>query len=240
MPRHERKDLWRETFGAGGKVYYTRPMIISLGRSYIFVHIPKTGGTSLALALEQRAMKDDIMLGDTPKAKRRRRRLKGIKTHGRLWKHSTLSDVDGLLEPDVLESLFAFTLVRNPWDWVVSYYHWLQLQDFKHPAVGLAQSLSFAEFATSPSICASFRANPAPSYMRRVDGHEQCSTYIRIEHYDEDVVPLLDHLGFGLAISRANSSERQSDYRAYYTTKAVDSVADYCGEDISKFNYHYE
>ena len=43
-------------------------MIISLGRKYIFVHAPKTGGTSMALALEGRAMKDDIMLGDTPKS----------------------------------------------------------------------------------------------------------------------------------------------------------------------------
>ena len=47
-------------------------MILSLGRKYVFVHIPKTGGTSLALALEGRAMKDDIMLGDTPKARKRR------------------------------------------------------------------------------------------------------------------------------------------------------------------------
>ena len=50
-------------------------MILSTGRRYVFIHIPKTGGTSLAL--EARAMKDDIMLGDTPKAKKRPNRLKG-------------------------------------------------------------------------------------------------------------------------------------------------------------------
>ncbi|MFI2767378.1 Type II secretory pathway, pullulanase PulA, partial [Sulfitobacter sp. M22386] len=64
-------------------------MIISRGRRYVFVHIPKTGGTSLALALEARAMKDDVMLGDTPKARKRRRRVQGVETAGRLWKHST-------------------------------------------------------------------------------------------------------------------------------------------------------
>ena len=43
-------------------------MIISRGRNYIFAHIPKTGGTALAMALETRAMHDDILIGDTPKA----------------------------------------------------------------------------------------------------------------------------------------------------------------------------
>ncbi|MEP2844626.1 MAG: Type II secretory pathway, pullulanase PulA, partial [Alphaproteobacteria bacterium] len=57
-------------------------MIISRGRRYVFVHIPKTGGTSLALALEGRAMKDDLMLGDTPKALKRRRRLQGVQAAG--------------------------------------------------------------------------------------------------------------------------------------------------------------
>ena len=68
-------------------------MILSRGRRFIFVHIPKTGGTALALALEGRAMKDDILIGDTPKARARSRRWRGVKAHGRLWKHSTLADI---------------------------------------------------------------------------------------------------------------------------------------------------
>ena len=75
-------------------------MIISRGRNYIFVHIPKTGGTAMAAALERRAMADDILVGDTPKARRRRGRLKGLATAGRLWKHSTLADIDGLVTRD--------------------------------------------------------------------------------------------------------------------------------------------
>ena len=46
-------------------------MIISPGRRYIFVHIPKTGGTSMAAALEARVHRDDILIGDTPKARLR-------------------------------------------------------------------------------------------------------------------------------------------------------------------------
>ena len=68
-------------------------MIISKSRGYVFVHIPKTGGTALTLALEERAARYDIIIGDTPKAKRRKKRLEDLELAGRLWKHSTLADM---------------------------------------------------------------------------------------------------------------------------------------------------
>ena len=107
-------------------------MILSRGRGYLFVHIPKTGGTALTLALEARAKADDIIIGDTPKARARRGRLAGLTPRGRLWKHSTLADIDGVVRGEELERLFLVTLVRNPWDRVVSYYHWLRKQSFDH------------------------------------------------------------------------------------------------------------
>lgn len=215
-------------------------MIISTGRSYVFVHIPKTGGTSLALALEGRAMRDDIMLGDTPKALKRRHRVKDAQTRGRLWKHSTLSDIDGLLPPGQLQTLFAFTLVRNPWDRAVSYYHWLRDQGFDHPAVTLAQNHEFEGFVTHPQTMASFRNNPASSYMRRADGQEQCNAYIRIEHFASDAKPLFDHLGFELTLTRENASHRRADYRSYYSDASAQAIAESCAKDIARFGYAFD
>ncbi len=185
-------------------------MIISRGRNYIFVHIPKTGGTSLALALEARAMKDDLMLGDTPKAVKRRKRLSGAASAGRLWKHATLADIEGVVTRQEIARMFAFALVRNPWDRMVSYYHWLRQQSFAHPAVSLARSSEFADFVIAPATRSSFRAGPAASYMRRSDGREQCHAYIRLEHFEEDSAPLAAHLGFDLALPHANRSERRA------------------------------
>ena len=214
-------------------------MILSRGRSFVFIHIPKTGGTALALALEARAMADDEMLGDTPKARKRRRRLQGIKTQGRLWKHSTLADIEGLATRAELRQMFAFTLVRNPWDRAVSLYHWLQGQSFDHPMVPLARSRAFSEFITDPLVLQSFAANPAPSYMRQSDGFEHCSCYIRLEHFAQDAIPLFDHLGFGLDLPQINASSREQDWRIYYDSRAVDAVRTCCAIEIERFEYSF-
>lgn len=215
-------------------------MILSRGRGYVFVHIPKTGGTSLALALEGRAMKDDVMLGDTPKARKRRRRVQGVASRGRLWKHSTLADIDGLISVEALSDLFAFTLVRNPWDRVVSYYHWLRAQRFNHPMVQLAKAKGFEAFVLDAMVQASLRAHPAGRYMTRADGVEQCAVFIRLEHLDTDAAALWDHLGFRLAMPVENVSTRGRDYRAYYSDASRDAVARACAADVARFDYAFD
>ena len=212
-------------------------MIISPGRGYIFVHIPKTGGTSMALALEDRAMMDDILIGDTPKAKRRKGRLTSAKTAGRLWKHSTLADIEGDLVPGALEDYFVFTMVRNPWDRLVSYYHWLQEQSFDHPAVHLAKSTEFGAFLDHPETEAAFRAQTYASYVT-TRGAEHCASFLRLEYLDEDIETLEAHLGFSLRpLSHENRSKRPSDYRSCYSQRAAERVADLCAQDIARFGY---
>ncbi|MYM57431.1 sulfotransferase family 2 domain-containing protein [Thalassovita mangrovi] len=215
-------------------------MFISHGRQYIFIHIPKTGGTSMALALEERAKKDDILIGDTPKAAKRRRRFREADTRGRLWKHSTLADIEGLVGADEVERYFTFTMVRNPWDRVVSYYHWLRDQSFDHPAVTLARGEDFSGFLSHPQTWRSLQESPARSYMTDARGNEVCDLYIRLERAEEDAAPLVDHLGFELDLPRVNASARQVDYRRYYSDTDAAFLADICAEDIARFGYSFD
>lgn len=216
-------------------------MILSRGRKYIFVHIPKTGGTALSLALEARAMKEDVLIGDTPKARARKGRLHGIKSNGRLWKHSTLSDIAGLASDAEIETFFTLALVRNPWDRAVSYYHWLRAQSFAHPAVGLSKAHDFTGFLNHPQTVTSLRLWPYSAYMRDRNGVERASLYARLEHLRDDLVPFETHLGFRLGpLARVNESDRARDWRPYFSDRDAALVADIAADDIARFGYGFD
>ncbi|MGR3290241.1 MAG: sulfotransferase family 2 domain-containing protein [Paracoccaceae bacterium] len=215
-------------------------MIISRGRRYIFVHIPKTGGTSLSLALEARAMKDDILIGDTPKALRRRARVKQLQGSGRLWKHSGIADIHGVVSDADLADFFIVTLVRNPWDRMVSYYYWLKLQKFDHPAVSLARTLGFGDFLRAEHVQKSISSAPYSSYVTDNSGNLCCNLFARIEHLHDDLAPFEKHIGFSLGtIERVNTSPRETDFRQYFSDDDAEIVAKICAEDIERFGYRF-
>ena len=207
-------------------------MIISPQRRFAFVHIPKTGGTSFLQAYEARAAASDILVGDTPKARQRRKRQAQLTVPGRLWKHSMLTDVGELVPADY----FVVTLVRHPWDRMVSYYHWLRAQDFDHPIVKTAQSVSFAAFIRDKTVAASIRTHPAARYVTRGVGSLQCNVFARLE-FPNDLQPVWEYLGFKLTIPHLNKSDRNADWRRYYNEDDIRVVAALAAEDITRFGY---
>lgn len=209
-------------------------MIISPGRGYIFIHIPKTGGTSMALALEDRAMKDDILIGDTPKAVKRRNRVRTLRAPGRLWKHSRLADIDGMA--GLPDPAFVFTLVRNPWERMVSLYHWARAQSFDHPMIHAAKSHAFSDFLALPQMQASLRQDNAAEYVKDRGGRERCDVFVRLEHFSTDIAPVEASLGFAIEIPHANASSHP-DAATLFDRRTSDIVAGIFADDIARFGY---
>jgi Sulfotransferase family len=74
--------------------------VISNIHEFIFIHINKTGGTSIEKAFQPDADQVDVRHKHAPVA---------------FYK---------LTFPDQFRTYFKFAFVRNPWDWLVSRYHW--------------------------------------------------------------------------------------------------------------------
>ncbi len=214
------------------------PMIISRLRNYIFVHIPKTGGTSMALALEARAGRDDILIGDTPKARVRKHRLEGLKCAGRLWKHSRIADIAGLAAAEPLDDFFVFTIVRDPWDRVFSLFHWLRDQTFSHMSVERAKALSFRDFVADADIAAMLVHDRVRAYTSDAAGVDRVSVVLKIEQIEDDLALIEAHLGFRIGpLGHVNRSDRAEDTRAAYDGESAARVAEYFAEDIARFGY---
>jgi hypothetical protein len=98
-------------------------MIISESQKYIFIHIPKTGGTSISISLEEDLKYNDIVLGGTKYGEKLQRIYK--KKFG-LHKHSTAYKVKEVVGDVTWDNYFKFSTVRHPITRIISIYSYLE------------------------------------------------------------------------------------------------------------------
>ena len=103
-------------------------MIISHKYRFVFVHIPKTGGTSIVRTLAQDVGKHDVIFHDDFKEQNHNRQHFPINAGlNNLYSHSLFRTFEKKSINKLDYTLFA--VVRNPWDRLVSMYHNLKETD---------------------------------------------------------------------------------------------------------------
>lgn len=120
-------------------------MIWSRTRGFCFIHIAKTGGTSVTAAYEPHMRFDDVILGGTVMGERLqdqyRRRFA-------LHKHSGARAIIDAAGADAFARVFSFAVLRDPVDRMVSLYRWLRgAPGGDHPLREAAVSQTFDAFA---------------------------------------------------------------------------------------------
>ncbi len=125
-------------------------MLLSRTHGFLFIHVPKTGGTALAMALARYCgIKARIAYeGGNIKGVRRLivaatggevvRRLTGFNAH------TSYAEARKILGARDIENLFSFAVVRNPYERALSMYAHIRRVPH-HPAHRLARSVGFAE-----------------------------------------------------------------------------------------------
>lgn len=96
-------------------------MIISHTHRAIFVHIPKTAGTSITTLIEPALRWNDLVLGSTPFGERVE---PAYRERFGLSKHMRARDIRRIVGEEIWAASFTFAIVRHPYARLVSFYNW--------------------------------------------------------------------------------------------------------------------
>jgi hypothetical protein len=213
-------------------------VVVSHDLRCIFVHIPRTGGTSVESAL---GLLGDVTVEDTnsmfgfitsPGLKRRLGSTAFLQ-------HLTGDQLRSLL-PDQFQSYYRFAFVRNPWDRMISTYCHLDAHmvwQAKEAGRQLPGS-SFEEFLELSEGFAHAHLASQQSFL--FDEKDACLVEFvgRFERLEQDFASICRKLGIRPALPRLNTSARM-DYRGYYNDATRRIVEHRYGEDIERFGYRF-
>lgn len=96
--------------------------IINNSKKFVFVHVPKAAGTSVTNALSKYTTYKDLEIGGTHFGERIQ---PAYKDRFSLGKHTPASEIRNVIGQEAWDDMYKFSIVRNPYDRVISTYKFL-------------------------------------------------------------------------------------------------------------------
>ena len=245
-------------------------MIISHSRQFIYLKPRKVAGTSVEVALAGHCAEGDIV---TPIGKYDARWDEDQYRHpGRHWpglrRHAHMREVRKVVGEELWKRYFTFSIVRNPWDLVVSSYHWATRGG--SPNLSLARSL-FRFLRRPRKVARNFsrlgrtiipklvNTEEIPfrvfaKYMLRYyegndgfyfhrDGSMALDHVLRYENLQADFRDLCERLGLpetSLPALKTKTRPKDRHYSEYYDEESRERVARFYRRQIETFGYSFE
>jgi hypothetical protein len=209
------------------------PMRVSDSHRVVFVHVPKTGGSSV----------DRIFDDEVDDARRVAHRTR----------HSTYR---ALLKTEPgLADYWSFGFVRNPWARMVSWWSMLsgvfaraaagdvavQQKIARHPNVWLAEGEYHEDFSRFVLEATEAIPKVGRPQLTTLSGKNGPVDFIgRLESFDDDIAVVRERLGLPAVekVPRVNRSTH-GDYRDYYDDVTRQKVAEVYAADIEAFGYTF-
>lgn len=218
-------------------------MNVSPYYKFAFVEIPKTGTTSIEEAL-QGALQGSRLSSYYHRVYRKVPHLFDILAKPKLLevgkKHLTLADFQGswVRHP---ERFRTFTIVRNPWERLVSQFKQLQkpynLHMPRRRKLYEASKISFEAFTDE------YMKDDVPMwrYLTDSDGNIAVNLVGRFENIANDFRTICLELGLPkLEISWLNKSNQdKASYQEYYTEELIDKLEPIMRKDMKLFRYSF-
>lgn len=193
-------------------------------RSALFLHIPKTGGNSVQNALEAFADDGKVLTSDRQDGvERYELRHPAYPT----TKHSTLEEYRKYCEPDLFNRLLKFTVIRNTYGRVMSYYFSPHRGDVEWDRD------RFKEFVGSILPLKHYIGYPGQALS---DAVNNLDVLLRFERLSEDFCTLSKRLGLRLDLGHFNKSG-YSCALSHYDADLIAYVRSLFREEIAFFDF---
>nr|WP_209262342.1 sulfotransferase family 2 domain-containing protein [Thiorhodococcus minor] len=210
---------------------------------FLFVHIAKTGGTSVRAALERLRWRDPwyypMFLCS------RLSHLSGHRIASKLPRHAKVVAAKELLPREYFKGLFKFAFVRNPWDLQVSSFHHIR-RERPHYLGGHETFEAFLRWKLDPDRPYQYHVDTSitlqTDYLIDLSGELVVDYIGRYERLQPDFAEICARIGIQApALPHARQAkDRQKDYRSYYTDATAALVADHFARDIAMLGYGFD
>lgn len=199
--------------------------LVDRERGFVFIHVYKTGGTSIRNFLSRSSTEEILSIHATARLVQKRE--------------------------DSWSTLFSFGFVRNPFDWLAS----LWFQHKTHPPVELPAGARVPEFSFDDEYLMWLIASldwPKTDdgfgrHWRLVDflcdhNHDPIVDFVgRYERLDEDFAHICKEIGIPVGpLPVANVLKGDLDYRALYTSHSIELVERAFAADLKTFDYSFD
>ena len=208
-------------------------MILSDSHRFIFIHVPKTAGRSIEHVLEPYHY--------LPSLKNRLKRRFGlffpIAPAGPFYYHIKARQLRLEIGADKFDSYFKFAFVRNPFDWLVSLYFYT-IQTPQH--VSHRQFKKMKDFEECIEWMTTHGTFLQKDYICDENNQPLVDFIGRYENLQADLQIIEKKLNIPILVKHHfNPTQRQKDYKSYYTTAMKDKVYRAYKADIELFGYEF-
>lgn len=217
--------------------------MISYEHKCIFIHIPRTGGTSI----------EDLIWPDRHSWNAQQRalfllwsELKPISKEPHFGlRHLFAKDIKKEVDDKVFTKFWKFTIVRNPWDKIVSQYLFIRRTLFLPKNSKLRKFIGLKKTDDLKAYLSLIQDKLYPQWVPQwrffIDGEGKClvNTIYRFEDFKKTAKDILGKLGIRKnIIPHINKTER-THYHDYYDDESREIVAKIYAKDIELLGYQF-
>lgn len=206
--------------------------MISHEHRCIFVHLRRTGGNAIALALggiqlydrEGRATtvwENELHRGTIEQTGRYKKDLRGH------YLHATATEIREL-HPEEFDGYFKFSFVRNPWEQLLSMYLRLRPED--------VDGEGFRRWLVRYKNL----AGTLPSASLHDEQGECLMDFIgRYENLQSDFATVCERLGLSPSTLPPVNASVRHPYEHYYDRETIEFVRSLCADEVERFGYRF-